>query len=113
MGNVWRKFSKNTFLLISDIEISDIRVPSGVYTELERANITESVLTSFNDVKLRWIGLENWTYSTEFEGKIQNLMQNISWNCSSVNFSYFYNIPHGNFLETKFILKGLSINFVN
>lgn len=34
-----------------------------MYSELEKANITESVLFSYNDVELRWIGLEDWNYT--------------------------------------------------
>lgn len=33
---------------------------------MESAEITESVLFSYNDVKLRWIAKENWTYSLQF-----------------------------------------------
>lgn len=40
-------------------------LPSGVYSELEKANITESVLFSYNDVELRWVGLEDWNYTLE------------------------------------------------
>lgn len=47
-------------------EISNITIPSGVYSDLESAGITESVLFSYNDVKLRWIAKENWTYSLQF-----------------------------------------------
>lgn len=36
-----------------------------MYSELEKANITESVLFSYNDVELRWIGLEDWNYTKE------------------------------------------------
>lgn len=57
-------FYANFFL--SGIELHDISIPSGVYSDLEEAGVTESVLFSYNDVKLRWIALENWTYSLEF-----------------------------------------------
>lgn len=33
---------------------------------METANETESVLFSYNDVELRWVGLENWTYYMAF-----------------------------------------------
>lgn len=46
--------------------LNDISVPTGVYSALEEAKVTESVLFSYNDIKLRWIGLENWTYSLDF-----------------------------------------------
>ncbi|CRL07018.1 CLUMA_CG019973, isoform A [Clunio marinus] len=48
------------------IEVNDISIPSGVYSDLENSGETESVLFSFNDVNLRWIALENWTYNLEF-----------------------------------------------
>lgn len=53
------------------MQITDIKLPSGVYTELEKNNVTESVLFSKNDVDLRWIGLVNWTYSLNFKGKFK------------------------------------------
>lgn len=43
-------------------------IPSGVYSALEEANVTESVMFSYNDVDLRWIANENWTYSLVFSG---------------------------------------------
>lgn len=52
------------------IVIGNQSIPSGVYSALEEVNVTESVLHSFNDVKLRWIANENWTYSLTFEGKL-------------------------------------------
>lgn len=56
-----RVFSRS-FFFRQGIELHDVTLPSGVYSELENANITESVLFSYNDVKLRWIGLEDWNY---------------------------------------------------
>lgn len=52
---------------MSGIELHDISIPSGVYSDLENAGLTESVLFSYNDVDLRWIGLENWTYTLDFD----------------------------------------------
>lgn len=49
------------------IRLSNLTIPNGVYSALEEAKITESVLYSFNDVVLRWIGLDNWTYSLKFD----------------------------------------------
>lgn len=57
----------------SDIEVQNISLPTGVYSVLEEAGITESVLFSYNDVELRWIALENWTYSLEFNVSAENL----------------------------------------
>lgn len=44
----------------------DITIPSGVYSDLEQNKYTNSVLFSYNDVALRWIGLDNWSYSLKF-----------------------------------------------
>lgn len=51
--------------------VKDQNLPSGVYSVLENANITGSVLNSYNDVKLRWIANEKWTYSLNFDGKFE------------------------------------------
>lgn len=55
---------------VAGIQIHDEHIPSGVYSALERANITDSVLNSFNDIDLRWIGMDNWKYSINFDGKL-------------------------------------------
>lgn len=56
------------FSFITGIKIENEQIPSGVYSALERSNITDSVLKSFNDVNLRWIAKENWKYSIDFNG---------------------------------------------
>ena len=61
---------------MSGIEIHDISVPSGVYSDLEAAGKTESVLFSYNDIKLRWIARENWVYSVEFTTSRDDLQHN-------------------------------------
>lgn len=56
---------------IKNIEpINQLVVPSGVYTELERHDVTESVLFSKNDVELRWIAQSDWVYQFDFQGII-------------------------------------------
>jgi beta-galactosidase/beta-glucuronidase len=67
------KREKTHCISFKGIEITEIKIPSGVYSDLESAGITESVLFSFNDVALRWIGLENWTYSLEFNMTAEDL----------------------------------------
>jgi beta-mannosidase len=54
------------FFFFPGIELRDISLPSGVYSDLENAKRTESVLFSYNDVDLRWIAYENWTYALNF-----------------------------------------------
>lgn len=51
------------------IALSGQRIPSGVYSALELANRTGSVLDGFNDVRMRWVSLENWTYALRFDGE--------------------------------------------
>lgn len=43
-------------------------LPSGVYSALEQAGIVESVLLGYNDVRLRWISRDYWTYELRFDG---------------------------------------------
>lgn len=40
---------------------------------MESAGKTGSVLFSHNDVKLRWIARENWTYSLDFNMTVDDL----------------------------------------
>ncbi|XP_013118469.2 beta-mannosidase [Stomoxys calcitrans] len=44
------------------IYIKDVIIPSGVYSSM----YGENVLDSWNDVNLRWIAYDNWTYTNEF-----------------------------------------------
>lgn len=53
------------------IFLGNQKIPSGIYSALQEASITESVLHSYNDVNLRWIAGDNWTYSLAFQGKVQ------------------------------------------
>uniref|UniRef100_A0A1B0EZX9 Beta-mannosidase-like galactose-binding domain-containing protein n=1 Tax=Phlebotomus papatasi TaxID=29031 RepID=A0A1B0EZX9_PHLPP len=50
------------------IGLTELSLPSGVYTALQNAGLTGSVLHSYNDVNLRWIALDNWTYFLNFSG---------------------------------------------
>lgn len=59
-------------LILEGIHLSNQKLPSGVYSALEEANITESVLHSFNDVALRWIAYDTWTYALKFNGILQS-----------------------------------------
>ncbi|XP_067630235.1 beta-mannosidase isoform X2 [Eurosta solidaginis] len=45
-----------------------IKIPSGVYSAISG----EDVLKSYNDVDLRYISYDNWTYSLEFAEEIKN-----------------------------------------
>lgn len=51
------------------LHITGESLPSGVYSALENAKIVDSVVNSFNDVNLRWIARDVWTYSLKFDGK--------------------------------------------
>lgn len=60
--------------------ISNINLPSGVFTELERNGYTDSVLFSRNDIDLRWIGDVDWTYDTTFPSKLRGSRENfLKW----------------------------------
>ena len=43
-------------------------VPGGIFSDLENGGVlNESIYYRFNDIEYRWVSLENWTYTTEFE----------------------------------------------
>ncbi|KAJ6639178.1 Beta-mannosidase [Pseudolycoriella hygida] len=54
------------------IQLINQTIPSGIYSTLESANVTGSVLYSYNDVNLRWIAKDNWTYSLLFDAPANN-----------------------------------------
>ncbi|XP_055589869.1 beta-mannosidase [Uranotaenia lowii] len=49
------------------LKLQNQSIPSGVYTALEQDQIIESILEFKNDITTKWIGLENWTYTTMLE----------------------------------------------
>lgn len=66
------------------IQLMNQNIPSGIFSALEETNITESLHISYNDVRLRWIANENWTYTLNFQGKIKfihNIKQNLLIYC--------------------------------
>lgn len=65
---VWKQNTSKLTKFCLGIELVNQTIPSGVYSALEEANVTESVMFSYNDVDLRWIANENWTYSLVFSG---------------------------------------------
>lgn len=81
-------------MMSAGIEIPNEQLPSGVYSALENANLTDSVLNSYNDVKLRWIAKEKWTYSIDFDGKwIQLDSSNIrTLGCSIFWYIIFFHV---------------------
>lgn len=43
------------------------QVPGGVYSDLRRSNVLkQDIIYGRNDVAYRWVGHENWTYTTSF-----------------------------------------------
>ncbi|CAH0385284.1 unnamed protein product [Bemisia tabaci] len=42
-------------------------VPGGIYSDLERAKVLESVLYRYNDVQYRWVANDSWIYETYFD----------------------------------------------
>ena len=85
---------------------------------MEEANLTESVLFSYNDVKLRWISLENWTYSLEFtvtEEELQNSFVILSFNGVDTIAEIFVNQKslgkvNNMFVRYRFDVKDILIN---
>jgi beta-mannosidase len=59
-----------------DIEIPHITIPSGIYSDLEAAHVTESILFSDNDVKLREFSYLDWSYSLNFNMTSDDLDHN-------------------------------------
>lgn len=55
-------------MITPGIKLTNQTLPSGIFSALEEANITESILFSTNDVVLRWVAREEWTYTLEFDG---------------------------------------------
>lgn len=49
------------------ITVSSILVPGDIFMDLYRAKLIDDPYKGDNDVKLRWVGERNWTYSTKFE----------------------------------------------
>jgi beta-mannosidase len=44
-----------------------------MYTALLVANVIPDPLYRDNDVKLAWVGHENWTYTRSFQGKVVDI----------------------------------------
>lgn len=43
------------------------QVPGGIYSDLRRSNVLkQDILVGKNDIAYRWVGNENWTYTTAF-----------------------------------------------
>lgn len=59
------QFKKNSLNFLA-IRITNITIPSGIFTDLENAGITESILYSYNDRDLRNYARMNWIYSNNF-----------------------------------------------
>lgn len=59
-----------TYQRLSNVGIHLVNqtIPSGVYSALENAGITPSVFDGYNDINLRWIAHDNWTYKIRFPG---------------------------------------------
>ncbi|XP_004523471.2 beta-mannosidase [Ceratitis capitata] len=57
------------------ISRSNIQLPSGVYSVL----YGENILNSYNDINMRWVSLDNWTYTRAFKVSRAQLAQH---NCN-------------------------------
>jgi beta-mannosidase len=60
---------KSNWILSSSngLVLKDLTVPLGVHSALMDANITGSVLYGYNDINLRWILYEDWTFTNYFQ----------------------------------------------
>lgn len=68
-------------VLLTAISKSNIHLPSGVYSVL----YDEDILNSYNDINMRWIALDNWTYTRTFKGKFLVNIQFSSPHCILVS----------------------------
>lgn len=60
-GNDWHVRNVNGSISVAAI------VPGGIYTDLRRANILkQDIFYGKNDMNYRWVGNENWTYTSTF-----------------------------------------------
>uniref|UniRef100_A0A1L8DQR0 beta-mannosidase n=1 Tax=Nyssomyia neivai TaxID=330878 RepID=A0A1L8DQR0_9DIPT len=57
----WTLLNENESIVVEKISL-----PSGVYSVLQENKLALNVLHSYNDVNLRWIAMDNWTYLTDF-----------------------------------------------
>lgn len=48
------------------IIVRNVVIPNGAYSVLEAAGFTKPVFESYNDVDLRWVARQNWTFETSF-----------------------------------------------
>ena len=55
------------------------QVPGSMYTALLANKVIQDPLYRDNDVKLAWIGHENWTYTRYFEGGIHDYYLGGRW----------------------------------
>ncbi|XP_063705099.1 beta-mannosidase [Culicoides brevitarsis] len=83
-------------------DLHQVTVPSGVYTELEKHEMIESVLFSKNDVDLRWVGESNWVYQFDFQA-----FDEIN------NFNYTMITFHGLDTISEIILNGRTVGLTN
>jgi beta-mannosidase len=63
LNNNWKLVNKNY-----NLSIINLKLPCSVQTVLYNSNIIQNPLERFNDVKLRWIPLDNsWQFEKEFQ----------------------------------------------
>ena len=62
------KFTSVIIVLICICNEVGANVPGGIFSDLRNAGIlNESIYYRFNDIEYKWIAMENWTYTTEFQ----------------------------------------------
>ena len=62
------KFTSVLIVLIHICNEVGANVPGGIFSDLRNAGIlNESIYYRFNDIEYKWVAMENWTYTTEFQ----------------------------------------------
>lgn len=55
-------------LFFIDVTRYNLTVPSGVFSAYQTSE-KDDIFFSYNDIKLRWLGNDNWYYKTTVNGK--------------------------------------------
>jgi beta-mannosidase len=61
LGGTWQVHNANGSVKLTG------QVPGTIHTDLQRAGIISDPYYRYNDVAYRWIGLDDWTYTRQFE----------------------------------------------
>ncbi|XP_064488177.1 beta-mannosidase-like isoform X2 [Ornithodoros turicata] len=90
------------------------QVPGGIYTDLHRNHVIGEPYYAYNDIMLRWVGHENWTFSREFDvpaemlqkSKVVLVAHGIDTACNVPVNNHFLGSTVNMFVRYVFQLKG-------